>query len=427
MRNSLVTYDSPEADGDGLLRQEPTSLEPESDFSPTPAPHRPPPASAGWWAIAVLWRVRWWLVGMTLLIGVVAAWISLLLPEYYHAETRVLLPNQEGTSLAGLVETVAPGASSLIGGAGGGDYTRYRTILASHTIMARTVEHFDLIRVYQTSAKRDPLGRAISRLRKNVEFEVSLEYDYLAVHVTDESPTRSAQMADYFVSELNRENIRLQSGNAAENRAFLGERLRQAELALDSAQQDMQRFMERNEVVGIEAQAEALVGALATAQAQVAEAEIRFRAIQTEYGPETTEYAASQEAVRAAREQVESLAGGRNAVLPVPMQRLPALSRQYASIQQELITQTKIIEVLRPMFEQARMAEQRQAKAVQVIDPARVPIEKAGPRRTVIVLVSILTGFLLLALAALLRELVRTKAPVVARNIALASGAHGGT
>ena len=59
--------------------------------------------------------------------------------------------------------------------------------------------------------------------------------------------------------------------------------------------------MERNDVVGIEQQAEALVQALATAQAQVATAEIQFEAVKAGYGPEAPEYAAAQAVLVEAR------------------------------------------------------------------------------------------------------------------------------
>ena len=105
--------------------------------------------------------------------------------------------------------------------------------------------------------------------------------------------------------------------------------------------------------------------------------------------------------------------------MPVPMQRLPAVGRQYARIQQEVLTQGKIIEAIRPLFEQARLAERRDANAVQVIDPASVPIERATPRRAVIVILSVLTALIATACIALALALIRLKAAGVAQKLRL--------
>ena len=107
--------------------------------------------------------------------------------------------------------------------------------------------------------------------------------------------------------------------------------------------------------------------------------------------------------------------------MPVPMRRLPALGRQYATIEQELLTQAKIIEVVRPLFEQARLAERRDAKAVQVIDPASVPVRKAEPKRSTLVVVAALSAFILTAAFLLALALIRLKAPLIAEKLRTAS------
>ena len=414
----VVTDASVGGDGPGAFAYD-TPSGPDSDFAPSPAPYRVPTGEAGWWTAAVLWRARWWLVAVSLIAGGVAAAVALQMPNWYRAETRVLLPEGGGSSLAGLVETVAPGASALIGG--GDDYTRFRAILTSRTVQERIVRRFDLVDVYDLARKKDPIGAAIKELQENATFEVSLEYNHLAVRVLDTSPRRAAQIADRFVEELNSENVRLTSGSAAENRQFLETRLDEAQVALDEAQNEMQAFMETNQIVGIEAQAVALVEALGLAQAQVAEAEIRFQAIQSEAGPEAPQYRAAEAALGAAREQMTRLTGGDEAIMPVPMQRLPAVGRQYARIQQEVLTQSKIIEAIRPLFEQARLAERRDANAVQIIDPATVPIVKAAPSRSVLVVVSALTAFVLAAFLILALALIRTKGALVSEKLRLSA------
>lgn len=57
--------------------------------------------------------------------------------------------------------------------------------------------------------------------------------------------------------------------------------------------------------------------------------------------------------------------------------------------------QTRILEVLAPLYEQARFEEERRVEAVQVVDPAVPPVRKAKPRRSLIVLGITLAAFAL--------------------------------
>ena len=226
----------------------------------------------------------------------------------------------------------------------------------------------------------------MAELAARASFEVSLEYDFLSVSVLDPSPTRAAQIANFFVERLNLRNMELTSRSASQNRRFLEERLEQANLALDSAQADLQGIQERYGVIEPEAQASALMAALGQAQGQVGVAEAQYQALRAQYGDENPDVAAARAAVESARQQVARLSAGSEAVMPVPIQRLPQVQRQYAEAMQGVMVQRRIIEEVQPLYEQAALQEQRETDAVQVLDVASPPARKAEPRRSLLVL-----------------------------------------
>ena len=394
-----------------------------------PGPRALPAATEGWadervrdrlwWAAGTLYRYRWPLVGAVLLAGVAAAAITLTMPNRYRAETRVLLP--ESTGLGGLLEAVAPGAAAILGKDSGG-YTRYLAILTSRTTYEAVVDRFDLAEHYGVAGDPNPRSKAVTQLVKNTSFDVSLDYDYLAVQVLDEDPQLAAQLATFFVDELNRRHTELSTGSASENRAFLETRLEEAEADLDSALADLQGFQERSGVVQIESQAEALMSSLAEAQGQVAQAEAQYQALRSQLGDENPDVESARAVLESARGQVRRLTGGAEAVMPVPLQRLPALSRQYALILADLKTQEAILEVIRPLYEQAVLTERQEVDAVQVLDPAVPPTQKAEPRRTLIVLAATASAALLLALVVLLAAWARQRGRAVSERLRAAAG-----
>ena len=95
--------------GDGLAREDAARREQASETM--------------WYVIAVLWRRRRFVAGVTAAATVIAVIIALLLPKWYAAEARVLR-SEGGMSLLSMADRATGGLSRLLGG-GGGDYVRY--------------------------------------------------------------------------------------------------------------------------------------------------------------------------------------------------------------------------------------------------------------------------------------------------------------
>lgn len=381
--------------GDGPAPYEPHSL---ADVKPSPvlesayADANAQMRDRLWWAGSTVYKHRWFVLWLTALIALASIVLTLRMPNQYRAETRVLLPDG-GSAMAGALAGLAPAAAMLLGGSGGG-FTRYMAILNSPSTHQEIVERFDLVEVYDVGDDPNPQQAAISELRDRAAFEVSVEFDYLSVSVLDEDPQRSAQLSNYFVELLNRRNVDLTSSSAGANRRFLEQRLETANAELDSAQAEMQALQERSGVVEPTAQAAALFTSLAAAQGQVAEAEAQYQALLTQAGPENSAVQSAAAALQSARSQVARLQSGAEAGMPA-MRDLPQVQREYASVMQDVVIQTKIIETIQPLYEQAALEERRDTDAVQVLDVATPPHKKAAPRRSVIVIGATLSAFLL--------------------------------
>ena len=374
-----------------------------------------------WWAAGTLYRNRWWIVGLTVLAAAASVALSLRIPDRYRAETRVLLPEGGDGLIAGALSSISPTAASLLGGGGG--FTRYLAILTSPSTLGTVVDRYNLAAVYETQEEPSPREAAIAELYERAAFEVNLDYDYLLVSVLDEDPRRAAQMANAFVEVLNRRHIEMTSSSAATNRAFLEERLGRAYAELDSAQAELQAVQERSGVVEPEAQAGALMEALARGQGQVALAEAQYQALLSQYGPENTDVQAAQAALTSARRQVAQLSAGGDAVMPVPLRQLPRVQRQYQGAMQEMLIQKQIVETILPQYEMAALQEKRDADAVQVLDAARPPTRKAEPRRSLIVIGATLSAFLVALALALALAWLRRSGPTAAARLRRAAEA----
>src|SRR5690606_13472890 len=241
------------------------------------------------------------------------------------------------------------------------------------------------------------LENTLAELEKNVELAVDDLYLFLSVRAYDPDPVQAAAIVNFMISELNATHARLSSATARQTRLAIESRLRQAETELDSTRSELQAFQEEHGVVELEAQAEAFMQSIAASRADLARAEVQYQSLLQQYGPDNPQVRAAREALRAGRAQAQGALEGRDALLPVSMRALPALTRRYAELMQQQLIQAQIIEALYPFYEQAFFQEQNESVAVQVIDEAQPSALPARPSRRAIVILATVSGFLLAA------------------------------
>ncbi len=373
---------------------------------------------AVWPAIRALWRQRWLVVAVTGIAAVGSVIISLLLPNWYMAETRLLLP---GKLASGLLSALAAGsvpttASSLLGGISG-DYQRQLSILDSRTVKESLVDEFDLATVYDVADTDAPVYRAVEALSDNIAFVVDQEYNHLSVRVFDREPQRAADMANFLVEELNRVNATLASQNASAFREKVEQRYRATESELDSLNAAARDFQARYGVVDLTAQAEAFMTGIAELRATMLFAEVEHERLEYLYGPKNSATRSAGRAVDAITARYDAALEGQEAVMPIARDSLPDLALHFVELETERQILGHVLAAVRPALEEARLEELRQIEAVEVIDAAVEPVDKARPARSVICVASTASGFILSVAYVLLLAWWRENHTTLARKL----------
>lgn len=351
-----------------------------------------------WSTLGTLYRWRRFIVGVTGGVAVLAVVISLLLSNWYQAETRLLLPARSGTGIASaFLEDLPSAARSFIGG-GGGDYLRYLTILSSRTVYENVVDRFNLAEVYETAESETPRADAAEVLQGNVEFVVDDEYEFLSVQVLDTDRQRAADMANFFVEELERINSDLASKSASTFRRYVEERHNEAVVDLDSVLAATRSFQEEYGLLELSTQGEQFLSFLTELRVHALETEAEYETLLSQYGPNNSMVQAARQALRTANRKYEQALEGQEQLLPVPKAQLPAVSLEYVELERERLMLTTLIEYIRPVLEEARFDERRKVEAVQVVDVAVPPAQKAKPRRSVLCIAATLSAFILAVL-----------------------------
>ncbi|MCY4204515.1 MAG: Wzz/FepE/Etk N-terminal domain-containing protein [Bacteroidetes bacterium] len=349
-----------------------------------------------WLLIRTILNRRWFVIGVTGCTAIAAVIISLFLSNWYLAETRLLVPGQTSTGLLSSLASgrIGGGTASLLGGLIS-DYQQQLAILNSRTIKENVVQEFGLIEIYDLADSDAPMQYTIEELEGNIEFVVDNEYNYLSIRVYDQDPQRAANMANFFVTELNRIGIELSTETARSYRLAVEKRYQEIEDSLNTVLLSVRELQQQTGILDLPTQGAAFMEGLTEWRSQIFLAELEFDKLLFLYGPNHSQTKAAQNAVEQASQSYNRALEGAERLMPVAREDLPEVAFRFADLQVESVILTSLIEFARPLLEEARLSEERAAKSVQVLDPAIPPTEKARPWRAAICVVSTLSGFML--------------------------------
>ncbi len=354
----------------------------------------------------VLTRHRRFLVRFIILCTVLAAVVAAFLPKWYKS-TASVFPAEKADLFGGMdgISSIARSfspARALTSLGGNPEAERYIAILKSGAVTSEIIRRFDLIKVYDISTY--PMEKAAKELASNTDFSVEPEGN-ITITVFDRDPERAAAMANAFVELLNKTNSELMVQNARGNREFIEQRYRKNLLDLTAAEDSLKMFQERFGIVALPEQTQASIKAAADLAAQLALKEVQSNVLRRTQAADNPNVAGLQVEVEELRHKLLQMDTGseQGFSLLVPFKKVPELGSQYIRRFRDVEIQYKILQFITPLYEQAKVEEQRQTPSVLILDRAGPAEHKAKPKISLIALL----GFVLSSLVALLVVFIR--------------------
>lgn len=352
--------------------------------------------------LTVVVRHRHFLATFILSITIVATAYALLAPKWYKS-TSVVLAAEQTDFLGGL-----SGLSSLVKGfsaskglaslTGNSETDRYLAILQSATVLDNVINHFNLRQVYEMEDTY--YEKVVKELKGNVEMEVGDE-GQLIMSVFDEDRQRAADMANYFVAQLNEVNSRMHVQNAKANREFIEKRYHKNMYDIDSLETSMREFQQKYGVIAVPEQLKTTVSAMAALYGQLVEKQLELSVLEQSLNDEHPLVGMAQAQVKELEKKIkamnngEAVPNGDDFNLLIPFKQAPELAGKYLKIYRDLEIQYKILEFVTPLYEQAKVEEVRSTPSVVVLDKAGPAERKAKPKGTIYLLVSFVISTLL--------------------------------
>lgn len=353
----------------------------------------------------LFWRVAW----KTLALAVV---VSFLLPKHYEATVKVVPGENSSSGMMGLPGKLANMENSGVGNGislaldatgllGGKTPTAfYVEILKSRSLEDSIIDRFNLrVRYWKTGSW---WPRSYYTTRKKLSSFTDIEEDkksnVITLTVTDYDPATAAQIANAYVTELNRAAAGLNTGEAHRERVFLEGRLREAKQDLDQTALALSQYSSKNTIMDPQDQGRAMMDAAARVQGEIIAAEAELKGLQQIYSDDNVR-------VRTLKARIETLQGklhsmtGKQAQPAAPdypsMTSLPILGYRYSDLYRQTKIQEAIYEFLTQQYETAKIDEARELPSVRVMDPAVAPERKSSPHRILIWICSLFGAMVL--------------------------------
>jgi uncharacterized protein involved in exopolysaccharide biosynthesis len=341
-------------------------------------------AALDWLIVLAKYKVfvLWFVVGA---LGLSIA-VSLLLPNYYTGETK-LLPPQQGQSMGALMGELGQ-LGGLLGAVSGKDLLKnpsdlYAAMLRSRTVADNLIDRFSLMSSYQAQKRVD----AYKRLESLTEITVS-KAGIISISVEDRNPKRAAEIANGYVEELEKLTKVLAVTDASKRRVFFEHETKAASDELAAAETGLKQTEERTGVFEPGSQTRVMLEAYAELKAQVTEKEVEIQSMRSFATPENPDLKRAEQQLAALQTQVshyEQGQGGRP-IGDIALEKIPAKALEYIRKWREVQYRQSLWQLLLKQYEVARIDEGRDAAIIQVLDKAIPPERKSSPKRAIIVL-----------------------------------------
>jgi uncharacterized protein involved in exopolysaccharide biosynthesis len=344
------------------------------------------------------------LLGLPFAVALVAAGVSLLLPNIYTGTTRILPPQQNASAASALLNQLGGALGGLAGAAGGALGVRnpndlYVGMLRSRTIADNLIFRFELNKVYDQTLQSN--ARLVLQGRTSI---AAGRDGIITIEVEDKDAKRAAEIANAYVDELMNLTKVLAVTEASQRRLFYERQLLQAKDNLTAAEITARQGLEKGGIAQVDAQGRSMIAVTARLRAEISAKEVQLSAMRTFAAEGNPELQRTQQELEALKRELARVEGASPLTVgkgeAVGGSGLDNLGRLRDVKYYEFL-----YELLAKQYEVAKIDEAKDATVIQVLDRAIEPDRKSRPKRALIVVLSTFSAFFAAVVWILVREL----------------------
>lgn len=359
--------------------------------------------------VSILNKHRKLIIINTIVVTVVAAGISFLLPKTYGARATILPPESDASlsSLAGLsTGALAQAATSFALPLMATPSDIYASILKSESVYARVVDSLNLVEKLEADSK----WGAVASIREMANVRVENE-GIVVVNVEADDPELAADIANMMVRSLDHFKKEMRSQQGRDFSRFLEQRIAVVDSSLKEAADRLLRFQKEHGAIALDVQSEALIKNLAEQTATLTAAEIELEILKRQLSPDHPRVVSQRIRVEEMRQGLRKIEQGTETeddsllmALEIPLSEVPDLSFKLAILTRDVEIYETTYELLLKQYEMARLQERRDTPTISVLDWARPIRDPVWPNKRLIVITAFVLSLLIFSTFVVVRE-----------------------
>lgn len=328
-----------------------------------------------------------------LITGAIAAIFAFFIIKPVFLSVATVKTFTKAGGLAGLLGEGIPdiGDFSDITGGGGAvakELALFENILSSRRCVEETIIKFKLNDEWEFKYMED----AVKNFREEV---IALDADKLAgtmnIGVYDENPQRAKEIAEFLIYQLNRLNIELNVQNSRNNREFIENRYDIIRTDLKKSEDSLQSY-QNTFGIAPDIQVQAATKTQYELEAQIKSEEVKLEILRKILSPDQAEIKAQEEKIAALTNELSEIQNSNYQSGSLTLKESPRVVLDYLRLKRDVEIQNKLLTFILPLYEQAKIEENKEMPSVLILDQPVIPERKAKPKRSVLVAIGMLLG-----------------------------------
>lgn len=356
--------------------------------------------------------IAFFILGFTLL--VIA--ISFILPKSFASQASILPSQNEtkGGALSSFLQNIPGGM--FFGGVGGNDQSKlFAEILKSRTVITFIIDTLNLRKYEEFKTLND--DQIIDAVGALYSVEAS-KTGMLAINSSvstkffpnkqegDKARKLAAQIANQAINGLDMV-LRNNSTNSAKySREYIEKELEAYHLKLDTLEEKMQDFQQKNKLLELDEQTKAIIGQAVSVGSELAKAQIQYDLAKLQFkdnSPVLEMYKQQIESLKSQYSNVQSGGLTNDEEFAFSLRNVPELMRTYSNLFRERKILEQVMLYLETQRHQEAIQERKDYPILQVLDHAYPPEKAYAPSKKMMAIL----GFVLAIIFSILIVLVR--------------------
>lgn len=274
------------------------------------------------------------------------------------------------------------------------DTDLFLTLIHSRKICEELLKKFNL----QQDYKEKSWDKAIKKLKSQIKADLD-DQNALIISARAKSPEKAASIVNYIIDYINSHSNLISSSKNRSNRVFLEKRYAEISNSLKNAEDSLE-ILQRTSGLIDPAQLKLILSSNLKLETDQMAKKVELELLQQSLPPDSPIREVINKQMQVIRDEINRFKteNDKNTTM-LNTASLPKKTKEYLRLYRNIEIYSSLLAVILPLYEQAKLDEEKSTPAITIIDYGNIPEKRIFPQRTLlsaVITIFTLTSILLI-------------------------------